>query len=149
MKGLLRRLRGIIATGLTWAVGWAGLYGALLLVMRLLGAEAQWDLSLVLRVVFNVGSLGFIAGSMFGAILSLQERHKKLEDLTFGRIALWGGLAGLGIVALLGAAYIGPVIIFTVLGVGSATGTVALARRAKDADLLEGEDEPLPAIEGE
>jgi hypothetical protein len=146
MKGFLRRLRGIIGTGLTWAVGWSGLYGAFLLVMRAFGVEAQWDLGLVLRVVFNVGTLGFIAGSSFGLVLSLQERHKKLEDLSFKRIALWGGLAGLGIVAWLGAAYLSPVVIFTALGIGSATGTVALAKRA-DRKLTEGDEETMLALE--
>jgi hypothetical protein len=161
MKGFLRRLRGIIKTGLVWAVGWGGLYGAFLLVAWAFGAEAQWDLSLVLRgVVFNVGGKGFIAGSSFGVILSILERHKKLEALSFKRIALWGSLAGLVIIAKLGAiSYLSPVIIYTVLGVGSATGTVALAKRASGRELpegdddsvlnLEGEDESLPALEGE
>jgi hypothetical protein len=149
MKGFLRRLRGLIGTGLTWAVGWAGLYGATLLVMRILGAEAIWDPSLVFRVVLNVGTLGFIAGASFGVILSLLERHKRLEDLTFKRLALWGSLAGLVIVAMLGAAFLAPVIIFTLLGIGSATGTLALAKRGARDELIEGEEEPLPALEGE
>ena len=164
MKQFLRRLRGVIGTGLTWAFGWAGLYGAFLLAAWAFGAEAQWELSLVLRLVFNVGTFGFLAGSTFGVVLSIFERHKSLEDLTFKRIALWGSLGGLAVIAMLSVLYgtpvftfLTPVILYTLLGIGSATGTVALAKRAdtkliegEDPVLsLEGEDEPLPALEGE
>jgi len=155
MKGFLRRLRGIIGTGLTWAVGWAGLYGGFLLAAWAFGAEAQWELWPVLRLVFNVGTYGFLAGSTFGVILSVLERQKSLEEITFKRIALWGGLGGLAVIALLSVlygtpviTYLSPVILYTLLGVGSATGTVALAKRA-DSKLIEGDDEPLPALEGE
>jgi hypothetical protein len=123
--------------------------------MRTFGVEAQWDLFLVLRLVFNVGTYGFLAGSTFGVILSVLERHKSLEEITFKRIALWGGLGGLAVIALLSVlygtpvvTYLTPVILYTLLGVGSATGTVALAKRA-DTKLIEGDDEPLPALEGE
>jgi hypothetical protein len=156
MKGFLRRLRGIIGTGLTWAVGWAGLYGAFLLAAWAFGAEAQWELGPVLRLVFNVGTYGFLGGSAFGVILSVLERHKSLEDLTFKRIALWGSLGGLAVVTMLSVlfgtlvfTYLTPVILYTLLGVGSATGTVAIAKRASDPKVLEGDDDPLPALEGE
>jgi hypothetical protein len=154
MKGFLRRLRGIIGTGLTWAFGWAGLYGAFLFVMWAFGADAQWELLPVLQLVFRVGTYGFVAGSTFGVVLSVLERHKSLEEITFKRIALWGGIGGLAVIALLSVLYgvpviryLAPVILYTLLGVGSATGTVALAKRA-DRSLIEGGEE-LPALEGE
>ena len=153
MKGFLRRLRGIIGTGLTWAVGWAGLWGAFLLVLRAFGAEVEWGLIPTLQSLYHVGTFGFFAGSAFGVILSVLERHKSLEEITFKRIALWGGFGGLALLALLSAlsgtviTNWPPVISFTVLGVGSATGTVALAKRA-DRNLIEG-DKDLPALEGE
>ena len=46
-----------------------------------------------------------------------------------------------------GGSFLGPFIVFTLMGIGSATGTVLLAKRA-DRKLIEG-DEPLPALEGE
>ena len=155
MKQFLRRLRGVIKTGLTWAVGWAGLYGAFLLAAWAFGAEAQWELGPVLRLLFNVGTYGFLAGSTFGVVLSVLERHKSLEEITLRRIALWGGLGGLAVVTMLSVlygtlvfTYLTPVILYTLLGIGSATGTVALARRG-ESKLLEGEEEPLPALDGE
>ena len=87
-------------------------------------------------------------------VLSVLERHKSLEEITFKRIALWGGIGGLAVIALLSVLYgvpviryLAPVILYTLLGVGSATGTVALAKRA-DRSLIEGGEE-LPALEGE
>ena len=152
MKGFLRRLRGIIGTGLTWAVGWIGLFVAYLLREdgnrgRLRGVRA---VSSLLEEVFVVGTFGFLAGSTFGALLSVLEGHKSLEEITFKRIAAWGGLGGLAVVALVSVLVGSPtgLIFYSVLGVGSATGTVALAKRA-DTKLIEGDAEPLPEIGGE
>jgi len=154
VKGLLRRLRGILGTGLTWAFGWIGLFGAYLLVRMAIGASlAGYEFFLpLLEEVFAVGTMGFLAGSTFGLALSILERHKRLEDLTFTRIALWGGLGGLAVVALL-SGWVGGwgdpagVIFYSILGVGSATGTLVLAKRAETVPL--GGEDSLPAIEGE
>jgi hypothetical protein len=163
MKQFLRRLRGIIGTGLTWAVGWMGLIGLVVFpVLALFGAPIFSDFGLYLKNVFIVGQLGFIAGGSFGLVLTALERRKKLENLSFTRIALWGGIGGLVLVAISGPAsggsFLGPIIFFTLMGIGSATGTVLLAKRS-DSKLIEGaedpalslggEDEPLPALEGE
>ena len=148
MKRFLQRLRGIIGTGLTWAVGWMGFYGVVILpilaVFGLIGGGA----SFILNTFIGVGIAGFVAGSAFGVVLSILERHKKLEDLSFKRIALWGGLGGLAFGAMLGPEYWGPAIFVTLLGIGSATGSVALARR-KDTKLIEGEEDPVLSLEGE
>ncbi len=149
MKRFLQRLRGIIGTGLTWAVGWAALWGLVLLTFAGLGRLSGWDFGLILRAEFLVGGAGFIAGSAFGVVLSILERHKRLEDLSLWRIALWGGLGGLAFTAVLGPHLLVEVIVLTVLGVGSATGTVALAKRGSEQKMIEADDEPLPAIEGE
>ena len=149
MKRFLQRLRGIIGTGLTWAVGWAALWGLVLLTFAGLGRLEGFDFWLILRAEFLVGGAGFVAGSAFGVVLSILERHKKLEGLSLWRIALWGGLGGLAFAAVFGAFHPVEVIALTVLGVGSATGTVALAKRGGEPKLIEGEDEPLPALEGE
>ena len=146
MKQFLRRLRGIIGTGLTWALGWAG---SVFVLAGLFGL--RWDV--IFWAMRNAAITGFIAGGSFGVVLGVLERHKKFEDLSLWRISLWGGLGGLvlaGLLALLGGVQYWPeAAAFTVYGIGSATGTVALARRGSDTKLLEGDDEPLPALEGE
>jgi hypothetical protein len=149
MKGLLRRLRGIIGTGLTWAFGWAGLWGALLLVMAGFNLLEGWDFWYTVRAIFGVAGVGFAAGSGFGVILSIFERNNRLENLSFKRISLWGGIGGLVLAAMFGLQHLPQTIILTLLGVGSATGSVALAKRADQAELLEDDDEPLPALERE
>ena len=150
MKQFLRRLRGIIGTGLTWAVGWMGAFGLVALpILGLLGRAENWVPGLVLYNVLIVGVLGFIAGSSFGLVLTALERRKKLEDLSFFRIAMWGGIGGLALAAITGNNYLDPVIVFTLLGIGSATGSLALAKKAHRKELTKGDDEPLPALEGE
>jgi hypothetical protein len=88
-------------------------------------------------------------------ILSTTERGRKPEDLSLKRGALWGGVSGLlfgGISNLIGG---GPLWDFphfllglALLGAVGGSGTVAAAKRA-DTKAIEGEDEPLPALEGE
>ena len=146
MKQFLRRLRGVIGTGLTWALGWAGSIFVVAGLWGIRGGVLFW-------AVRTAAIAGFIAGSAFGVVLSILERHKKLEDLSLWRIAMWGGLGGIvlaGLFALLGGVQYWPeAAAFTLYGIGSATGTVALAKRGRDSKLIEGADEPLPAIEGE
>jgi hypothetical protein len=140
-------LHGIIGTGLTWAIGWAVLWGAVLLIMAGFDLLEGWDLRYTVRAIPGVAGVGFAAGSGFGVVLSVFERDKKLENLSFKRVALWGGIGGLALAAVFGLQYLPQTVVLTLLGVGSATGSVALAKRA-DRKLMEG-DEPLPALEGE
>ena len=149
MRGFLKRIRGVIGTGLTWALGWAGLWGVFLLVMAGLGRLQGWDLWFTVRVELGMAGVGFIAGSAFGVLLSVLERHKKLEDLSFRRIALWGGIGGLLLAAGFGLQHLPQTIVLTLVGIGSATGSVALAKRASDSKLVEGEDNPAFLPEGD
>jgi hypothetical protein len=146
MKGFLRRIRGIIGTGLIWAVGWAALWGAVLLIMSGFDLLEGWDFWYTVRAMLGVAGVGFAAGSGFGVILSLLERHKKLEDLSFRRIALWGGIGGLALAAAFGLQHLPQTIVLTLLGIGSATGSVALAKRA-DRKLIEGQEESVLSLE--
>jgi len=148
MKPFLRRLRGVIKTGFTWAIGWAGLWGVVLLIMAGFDLLEGWDFWYTVRAELGVAGVGFIAGSAFGVLLSVLERHKKLEDLSFRRIALWGGIGGLALAAGFGLQHLPQTIVLTLLGIGSATGSVALAKRGSDPTLLEADDKRLPAIEG-
>ena len=161
MKNFFRRIRGIIGMGLTWAVGWAVLWGAPVLIAAGFGAFEGLTPRMFLVGALFVAGCGFISGGAFGMILSAFERKKKLGDLSLKRIALMGGLVGVlggsALVAIFGITLWIPIVILTVTGVGFASGTVALAKRS-DTKLiegeeesvvsLEGEDEPLPALEG-
>ena len=152
MRGFLKRLRGIIGTGLTWAVGFAGIFAV---VGFIFGAYSVPRLALV------GGFVGLVAGGAFAVILSIVERRHQLKDLSLWRMALWGGLGGI----LVAAAFSGSwgnfwsfAATMAVIGAGVSAGTIAIAKRAdtkliegadESALSLEGEDELLPALEGE
>ena len=151
MKRFLRRLRGVLGTALTWAVGWSAFTVGLSL---LFGAPLEY-----LGLLAISGAVrGSIAGGAFAVILSIAERHHTLEDLSLRRVALWGGIGGsvlllttLPIIALMGApitGVIGGLVRSAFIGAGFASGSVALAKRA-DRNLISGGDDPLLRIEGE
>ena len=142
MKQFLRRLRGVIGTGLTWAIGWAGFSAV---VGAIFGAYSVPRLALVGAFT------GLIAGGAFAVILSITERRRRLEDLSLWRMALWGGLGGF----LVAAAFSGSggliwdfVATMAFLGAVSSAGTVAVARRG-DPKLIEGDEDAGLSLEGE
>ena len=138
IKKLFRKLRGIVGTGLTWAVGWAGVTLALNVLTGI-------PFHFVGQVALSGLVRGFIAGGAFATILSIAERRHTLQDLSLRRVALWGGIGGsvlffmaLPVLMRIGVpmgTLLGPLVINTVLGAGFASGSVALARRA-DTKLL-------------
>lgn len=143
MRVFLRRIRGIFGTGLTWALPWGAFWGG---VMALLGL----DVSSILAVALMNGIGMFIAGSLFAVILSVVERHHRLEDLSLRRVALWAGLATL-LVSGSFDLFFGHVnwwmtvpLILSTGGFGA--GTVAIAKRA-ERKLIEGEEESVPRLE--
>jgi hypothetical protein len=152
MNRFLRRLRGIIGTGLTWAVGFAGVQVVLNL---LLGAPVGYIPSLALNGAVG----GFLAGGVFAVILSIAERRRALEDLSLRRVALWGGI-GAGLLLLVPMPFllsagvpVGPVLVSlglaSLIGAGFASGSVALARR-EETKLIEGDSEGIDrSIPGE
>lgn len=150
MKEWVRRLRGAIGMGLSWALAWAPL-GALLgaglfLTLPELPAGASL-LRGMLRNGATLGVLGFLGGVYFSGVLRLAEGSSRFDQLSAPRFALWGALGGVtlgGLGAALGlwGAGIGGfghvlVGVATLLGASSAVATLAVARAADDADLLE------------
>ena len=153
MKSWVRRLRGAIGMGISWAIAWtplgallgAGLYFALpVLPAGALLLEAMWVNGVVM------GVLGFVGGTIFSGYLSLTEGSRRFDELSIPRFARWGALGGVTL-GTLGAALglwgaiggVGPVIVgvATLLGAASAAGTLAIARQSDDAHLLEQREE--------
>jgi hypothetical protein len=140
MKKWLRRIRGAIGMGLTWAIAWFGAGLILLLVVGFGAADVPFPLFFAL--------LGFLAGVMFSGVLGIVEGRRRFDQMSLPRFAAWGGIGGLllsGIFVLaaalggegLGEALLvlGPV--FALAGAGSASGSLALARMAEDRELLD------------
>jgi hypothetical protein len=94
----------------------------------------------------------FIAGSVFAVILSVVERHHRLEDLSLRRVALWGGLSTLVVFGSYGLFFghvnWGMTVPLILSAGGFSAGTVAIAKRA-ERKLLEGEEESVLSLEGE
>jgi hypothetical protein len=125
----LRRIRGVVGMGLTWAAAW----GAAGLVPR-------WVFGFNTDVPFPIvfGILGFVAGVIFSALLVLAEGRRTVDQMSLPRFAAWGAVGGIllsGIftrVASLGFAEVLAIApTFAVASAICASGSLLLARRAE------------------
>jgi len=135
----LRRIRGAIGMGLTWALAWFGAGMALLLVVGVGAADVPFPL--------GFGMLGFWAGVIFSGVLGVMERRRRFDQMSVRRFAGWGAVGGLllsGIFVLVAAlagetgletVVLAPV--FALSGAASAAGSLALARLAERRERLE------------
>ena len=129
MKKWLRRIRGAIGMGLTWAAAWFGAGLILLVVVGFGAADVPFPLFF--------GLLGFLAGVTFSGVLGIVEGRRRFDQMSLPRFAVWGGVAGVllsGIFVLAAALgwdiflVLGPV--FALSSAASAAGSLALARMA-------------------
>jgi hypothetical protein len=136
MKKWLRRIRGAVGMGLTWAAGWA-LVGALIeLLMDPMGSLVDvWVTALAIP--------GFLGGAVFSTVLRIAEGLRRFDELSLPRFGAWGAVTGLllGVLAvsaevasaifpglwLRAAVIIGPT---TLLSAVSAVGSALLFRYA-------------------
>ena len=155
MKRFLRRIRGILGTALTWAIGW-GAAGA---GLHLFGIGLSRHLG---ETAFFGAFLGFLAGGSFAVTLAAIEGRRRLDQLSLGRVGLWGALGGVAVAYW----FVGPIswsafsvypVLFIkgmaytfvppiLLGAGFAAGSVALARRG-DNKMIEDQRESLLGLE--
>ena len=158
MKNWLRRIRGGVLTGLTWAAGWA-LAGLLIGVASKLGLT--WD---SFFEVFDaplpaMAIPGFVGGVFFSMVLGIAGRRRRFSELSLPRFAAWGAVGGLLLIlfpfALVAAglasregsdigtwqivATIGPT--FILLSALSASGSLMLARMSERRELLEASED--------
>lgn len=143
MPNWLRRLRGAIGTGVTWAVAWA-LSGLLIGVSSLLLPFLPWHLFFDFfdAPLPALAIPGFVAGAIFSVVLGVAARRRRFEELSLARFAFWGAVGGLLLslvpISLLGfsaASVAMPGLwlfaaLVTMLSAGSAAGSLALARLA-------------------
>jgi hypothetical protein len=133
MRTALRRIRGAIGMGLTWAAAWS----AVGTVPRwVFGVETDAPLPLIF------GLFGLIAGVVFSAVLALTEGRRRFDQMSLPRFAGWGAMGGLLLSALFAKATSlgwGDVLALApTLAVASAvcaSGSLALARRAARREL--------------
>ena len=163
MRGWLRRVRGAIGMGLTWAFGWA-VGGLLIGVSSLLVPGLPWA---ALFEVFDaplpaLAVPGFFAGVFFSAVLGIAARRRRFSELSLPGFAAWGALGGLllilfpfALVAVglasregsdIGTGQMLAVItpLFLLLSALSASVTLIIARAAERRGVREASEAALP-----
>ena len=156
MKKWLRRIRGAVGMGLTWAAVWS-LIGAIMAVLPGVSpVGGPGVLELVVGFVAQYAAMGFVGGAAFSVVLGMTESRRRFDQMSLPRFAAWGALGGLfmsvfkntighfllgllGTIGVPGFTITGAISVgvITLLGAGSAAGSLALARRADDRELLE------------
>src|SRR5215475_270927 len=133
MRSLLRRIRGAIGMGVTWAAAWFAV-----------GFVPRWVLGIESDLPFPIlfGGLGFIAGVTFSGLLVLTEGRRRFDQMSLPRFAAWGAVGGLLLSALFlrgtSAGWGEVLAISTTLATASAvcaSGSLALARRGVSREL--------------
>ena len=145
MPTVLRRLRGIVAVGLTWGAVWAA-FGALIGGVALVVSpevvdqgEGPLDLARIL------GTAGFISGAGFALLLATLERGRGLLNVSMARVAAWGVGGGL-LIPLLTDVANSQVFWTAPLGAALATSALAIARRAERRQLAEAAPPRFPDV---
>jgi len=151
----LKRVRGAVGMGLTWAAGWA-VFGILIgVTSKLLPGLPWWD---AFFRIFDaplpaLAVPGFFGGAIFSVVLAVAGRNRRFHELSLARFTAWGAVGGvllsltpaaltaLGMASFNGGwpglwrftgAVIGPL---TVLSAASAAGSLMAARKAEGASL--------------
>ena len=157
-----RYLRGAFGMGLAWAVG-----GAIVAPLSdvfdvvFLGGASWYIPGAVLLGAF----FGFIGGGVFSVALAVAGRRRRFDEMSLPRFAAlgalvppliivamearwWviGGIGGFGVLFI--PSTLGFATVLALMGAGFAAGTLALARRADDRELLEAGEEALGLAEG-
>jgi ABC-type Na+ efflux pump permease subunit len=102
MTRLIRWLRGAVGIGLTWAGLWVAFGVVLVIGLRIFRPE-DLDRGEAFGTILPVlGLVGFLSGIGFAGLLSMAERRRTLQDLSLGRVALWGLLGSAAIPLLMG-----------------------------------------------
>ena len=133
MRNWLRRIRGAIGMGLTWAAAWFAV-----------GFVPRWVLGIESDLPFPIlfGGLGFIAGIAFSGLVVLTQGRRRFDQMSLPLFAGWGAVGGVLLSALFvkGASYgwgetFAISTTFALASGACASGSLALARRAVRREL--------------
>lgn len=135
MRKTLRRIRGAIGMGITWAAAWS-----------VVGFVPRWVLGIDSDLPFPLlfAGLGFVAGLTFSWLLAAFEGRRRFDQMSLPRFAWSGALSGL----LLGTLFLSGTspgwtevlaipATFAVACAVCASGSLALARRAVRRELAD------------
>lgn len=152
VKTWLRRVRGAIGMGATWAVA-GGAIGTIISMGFVVRTGSRPDAPFPIML----GALGFIAGVLFSGVLRLVEGRRRFDQMSLPRFAAGGAAVGFALSAIFFLAVshgdpaflryfvlVSPVV--AAVAAGCAAGSLALARRAQESELLN-TTEASPAVE--
>ena len=146
MQRWLRRLRGIAGTGAIWGAAGIALGTVAAPFVSVYGGLSL--LEALLQVGLSGGLAGFLLGSGFATVLTTLEGRRTFHELTSGRAAVCGAVAGaayplvvLSVFFLVGGPMpaltenlvpllVGASVSYGLLTAGLAAGTLSLAHRA-------------------
>jgi hypothetical protein len=148
MKKWLKRIRGALGMGLIWATAWFGASMIFLSGLLVFGtAPVGVGLATALANSALLALAGLIGGAAFSVVLGITEGRRRFDEMSLPRFAGWGAVGGLVLSVFLltagngagGSTVVGVIMtsVATLLGAGSAAGSLAMARRADDRELLE------------
>lgn len=132
-----RRIRGAVGMGLLWAAGGAAVGGLIELLDNVLpgglpmaSAVDMWPQTLAIP--------GFLGGVVFAVVLGIAGRRRRFDELSLPRFAAWGAVAGLllGALAVTNGAPAVLLVVAALWSAAAAAGSLALARRSEDRELL-------------
>ena len=158
VKRWLRRIRGALGMGLTWAVEWV-LAGLLIGVISKLLPSLPWDwfFGVFDAPLPALAIPGFVGGVFFSIVLGIAGHRRRFRELSIPLFAAWGALGGLlltlfpfalvamGLASLnaspwsIIAAVSGP---FILLSAASASASLILARMSEGRELAEAGEDP-------
>lgn len=157
----LRRIRGAVGMGVTWALLWALSGIAIGLLSFVVPAVLSGPFFRAFDAPLPALAIpGFFGGLFFSAVLGIAGHHRRFRDLSLPKFTAWGAFGGLLLSVLpalliavglatpaqgvTGLSIFGTVAVpFVLLGGASAAATLAVARIAERKDL------PAPEIERE
>lgn len=149
MNRWLRRLRGTLGMGVIFAAAWFAVGMIMLLGILLVTGSTGADVPYPL----GFGAFGFVAGVTFSGVLGLVEGRRRFDQMSLPRFAAWGAAGGFLLSAIFvsavalaeGPAFLGNLLVlgpvFAAAAASSAAGSLALARRAEDRDLLKSSED--------
>lgn len=159
MTSWLRRIRGAVGIGLTWAAVWAVVGGVVAVLPGTFPPGVSPPLPWLVGFPVHFAVLGLVGGTAFAVVLGAVEGRRRFDQMSRARFAVWGAFGGLmmwaargavgwsvaGLLRSLGIAGASwPLMIsgslIVLLGAGCAVGSLVLAQTVNDQGLLDDAD---------
>ena len=92
MTGWMRRFRGALGMGLTWALAWA--IGGVMIGVASFVLPLDWFFRVFDAPLPALAIPGFFAGAFFSIVLGVAARKRRFSELSMPLFVAWGALGG-------------------------------------------------------